>query len=413
MADHVLLVEHIAKKFVLGGASGRSGSLREALSEGAKKLTRKAPAADHGPQEFWALKDISFAVKQGEVVGIVGRNGAGKSTLLKIISRIIEPTKGAIRLRGRVASLLEVGTGFHPELTGAENIFLNGSILGMAKSEIESRFDEIVEFAEIDKFIYTPVKRYSSGMYVRLAFAVAAHLQPDIMIVDEVLAVGDVQFQRKCLDKIAAVAREGRTILFVSHNMGIVQVLCSRVVFLRDGVVYADDVPSVAVGAYLQSIEQQTGTQLALRTDRRGRGRARLQAVQIETIEERSVTLATGKAVRFTFRVDRTLPNLNCIFTIYDQNGQSVANFNSSIASALDQHVPSEEGAVFGCEIDALPLVPGRYRLNVAVYGDGELQDHLEGAALFEVEQGILMGRPIDAASGFGSIHIPHRWLLP
>ena len=191
-------------------------------------------------EEFWALKDVSFEVKRGEVLGIIGRNGAGKSTLLKILSRITEPTEGRVTLRGRVASLLEVGTGFHPELTGRENIYLNGAILGMTRAEIRRKFDEIVAFAEVEKFLDTPVKRYSSGMYVRLAFAVAAHLEPEILVVDEVLAVGDAEFQKKCLGKMNSVATvEGRTVLFVSHNMAVVQHLCERVILLKNGVLLA------------------------------------------------------------------------------------------------------------------------------------------------------------------------------
>ena len=205
-------------------------------------------------EEFWALKDVSFEVKQGEVLGIIGRNGAGKSTLLKILSRITEPTEGRVVIRGRVASLLEVGTGFHPELTGRENIFLNGAILGMTQREIRRKFDEIVAFAEVEKFLDTPVKRYSSGMYVRLAFAVAAHLEPEILVVDEVLAVGDAEFQKKCLGKMDEVSRrQGRTVLFVSHNMDAVLRLCSRAILLESGTVRATDDVKIVVPAYLDS----------------------------------------------------------------------------------------------------------------------------------------------------------------
>ena len=206
-------------------------------------------------EEFWALKDVSFEVKRGDVVGIIGRNGAGKSTLLKILSRITEPTSGRITIEGRVASLLEVGTGFHPELTGRENIFLNGAILGMSRLEIRSKFDEIVAFAEIEKFLDTPVKRYSSGMYVRLAFAVAAHLEPEILIVDEVLAVGDAQFQKKCLGKMGEVAKGGRTVLFVSHNMTAVQTLCRRALMLAAGGLVADDAVAPVVMRYLSEAQ--------------------------------------------------------------------------------------------------------------------------------------------------------------
>jgi homopolymeric O-antigen transport system ATP-binding protein len=237
----VISVENLSKKYIIGHKQERHDTLRDALANGMKRFARKlshpfsASQDDPAHEEFWALRDVSFDIRQGERVGIIGRNGAGKSTLLKILSRITEPTSGKASIRGRVASLLEVGTGFHPQLTGRENIFLNGAILGMSKAEISKKFDEIVAFAEIEKFLDTPVKRYSSGMYVRLAFAVAAHLEPEILIVDEVLAVGDAQFQQKCLGKMEEVGKEGRTVLFVSHNMAVINRLCPRCVYLERG----------------------------------------------------------------------------------------------------------------------------------------------------------------------------------
>jgi len=223
--------------------------LRSVLNGSAKERS----VTGNGDNTFWALKDVSFEVKHGEVVGIVGRNGAGKSTLLKILSRITKPTEGRVRINGRVSSLLEVGTGFHPELTGRENIFLNGAILGMKRAEIQRKFDEIVAFAEIEKFIDTPVKRYSSGMYVRLAFAVAAHLEPEVLVVDEVLAVGDIAFQRKCLNKMQDVGRQGRTVLFVSHNMPAITRLCDRAILLSEGAVAKDGPVTQVVNSYLHS----------------------------------------------------------------------------------------------------------------------------------------------------------------
>ncbi len=241
MSDSIIKVENISKKYIIGHQKKENVStLRDVISNGAKSLSQKLfhphqNTVDEGHEEFWALKDVSFEVKQGDRVGIIGRNGAGKSTLLKILSRITEPTSGKISIKGRVSSLLEVGTGFHPELTGRENIFLNGAILGMDKAEIKRNFDEIVSFAEVEKFLDTPVKHYSSGMYVRLAFAVAAHLEPEILIVDEVLAVGDAQFQKKCLGKMKDVSGEGRTVLFVSHSMPTITSLCSNVILLDKG----------------------------------------------------------------------------------------------------------------------------------------------------------------------------------
>jgi lipopolysaccharide transport system ATP-binding protein len=234
MPDIAIRVDHLSKMYLIGHARQRQDTLRDLLVDTLKRPFKRDGKQDN-PDQLWALKDVSFEVKHGEVLGIIGRNGAGKSTLLKILSRITEPTQGRAVLNGRVGSLLEVGTGFHPELTGRENIYLNGSLLGMRRVEIDKKFDEIVAFAEIEKFLETPVKRYSSGMYVRLAFAVAAHLEPEILLVDEVLAVGDIEFQKKCLGKMGEVAKFGRTVLFVSHNMNAVQRLCSKTLMLDHG----------------------------------------------------------------------------------------------------------------------------------------------------------------------------------
>ena len=268
MSDIVIEVDNLSKHYrlgVIGGKRlvddvsrqwarlrGRPDPLSKiGANQNVKTNGRHSPDAD----ELWALTDVSFDVHQGEVLGIIGRNGAGKSTLLKVLSRVTAPTQGEVRVKGRIASLLEVGTGFHPELTGRENVFLNGAILGMTKSEIRSKFDEIVEFAEVSKFIDTPVKRYSSGMYVRLAFAVAAHLEPEILIVDEVLAVGDAEFQKKCLGKMGDVASQGRTVLFVSHNMVAVQTLCQRAIMLREGRLTGQGNPAEMIAQYLQGFK--------------------------------------------------------------------------------------------------------------------------------------------------------------
>jgi lipopolysaccharide transport system ATP-binding protein len=249
MSD-VVIGKGVSKTYRLGGQQTAYNLLRERLAEAVRNRLRGIPPPAE-PEEFWALKDVSFSVGEREVVGLIGKNGAGKSTLLKILSRITEPTSGEIHLHGKVASLLEVGIGFHPELSGRENIFLNGAILGMSRSEIRRKFDEIVAFAEIEKFLDTPVKRYSSGMYVRLAFAVAAHLSPDILIVDEVLAVGDAAFQQKCLGKMRSIREEGRSVIVVSHNMGTVSALCQRVIWLHDGQVRAIGPAAQVVRQYL------------------------------------------------------------------------------------------------------------------------------------------------------------------
>lgn len=261
MNNTVIRAENVGKSYVIGHNTATKqdcSSLRDTLANGARELVQKTRAMFTGRsivpgteiEEFWALKDINFEIHQGERVGIIGRNGAGKSTLLKILSRIVEPTTGQIQIRGRVSSLLEVGTGFHPELTGRENIFLNGAILGMTKREITRKFDEIIDFAEVEKFLDTPVKHYSSGMYVRLAFAVAAHLEPEILIIDEVLAVGDAQFQRKCLGKMESVGSEGRTVLFVSHSMPTITSLCHRAILLDHGCIVNDGAVSDVITTY-------------------------------------------------------------------------------------------------------------------------------------------------------------------
>jgi lipopolysaccharide transport system ATP-binding protein len=260
----IIKVDNLSKKYILSHVKQQSyTALRDVIAEKFKNAGKKlvspfvsSPSLDLSHEEFWALKNISFEINQGDRVGIIGRNGAGKSTLLKILSRITEPTEGRISIRGRVASLLEVGTGFHPELTGRENVYLNGAILGMTKAEIKRKFDEIVAFAEVEKFLDTPVKRYSSGMHVRLAFAVAAHLEPEILVVDEVLAVGDAQFQKKCLGKMEEIGKGGRTVLFVSHNMQAIRQLCERAMLLRSGTLILDDTPLKATERYFQEMSK-------------------------------------------------------------------------------------------------------------------------------------------------------------
>ncbi|MFQ3679215.1 MAG: polysaccharide ABC transporter ATP-binding protein [Pseudanabaenaceae cyanobacterium] len=261
MGDTVIRVENLGKKYIIGHQGKGYGSFREMLTGRWQKLWSAKPSlAEAYCEEFWALQDVNFEVKRGDRLGIIGRNGAGKSTLLKILSRITEPTTGRIAIRGRVASLLEVGTGFHPELTGRENIFLNGVILGMKRTEIQRKFEEIVAFAEVEKFLDTPVKHYSSGMYVRLAFAVAAHLDPEILVVDEVLAVGDAAFQKKCLGKMEDVAeKEGRTVLFVSHTMSAIANLCQRVIWLARGSLVQDGYPEEVISQYLLSDTEKSG----------------------------------------------------------------------------------------------------------------------------------------------------------
>lgn len=416
MISPAITISNLSKRYQIGIL--RHDTLRDQLAHSFSKVIRRdnssrTTAALAPEDKLWALRDVNLTIQNGEIVGIIGRNGAGKSTLLKIISRITEPTSGRIELFGRIGSLLEVGTGFHPELTGRENIFMNGAILGMQRKEIIARFDEIIDFAEIEKFIDTPVKRYSSGMYVRLAFAVAAHLEPEILVVDEVLAVGDTAFQRKCLGKMGDIASHGRTILFVSHNMSAIQTLCTRGVYLEDGRVAMDGAIDQAVGYYLSTLEQAATKSIADRQDRSGEGRVRLVDLDISSPGELHLqTLATGRPARFAFTVSEIHPGLICTFTIFDQKGLPVSMFRSSMSSPQDTNDSGLDNTLV-VDIDELLLLPGQYRINVGLRLNNVLQDRLEGAAIFQVEQGQLSGRPVSPTNQFGSVVMPHRWRLP
>src|SRR3954469_10247921 len=320
MSTTAIETHGLGKRYTLGLSRRGYGTLREALVEAARRPLRRNRNGQKGDQ-LWALKDLSMTIGNGEVVGLMGHNGAGKSTLLKILSRITEPSAGYADVTGRVGSLLEVGTGFHPELTGRENIFLNGAILGMRKGEIRTRFDEIVEFAEIERFLDTPVKRYSSGMSVRLAFAVAAHLEPEIMLVDEVLAVGDAAFQRKSLGKMNEVAKEGRTVVFVSHNLAILQALCDRGILLERGQVVTDAPVSEAIDSYLRTLEQAAGEDLLERTDRDSRGydESLIRRVEIHDAEGgHADAVVAGRTATVSIEVTEVLPMTECRLTIFN-----------------------------------------------------------------------------------------------
>ena len=419
MSDIAIHVEGLSKLFHIGGLQKGHYRLTDQLADMFVSPFRRAGnlIRGHGAgaaeldETIWALKDISYDIYSGEVVGIIGRNGAGKSTLLKILSGISDPTEGFADIYGRVGSLLEVGTGFHPELTGRENIYLNGAILGMKRAEIERKLDEIVAFAEVDKFLDTPVKHYSSGMFVRLAFSVAAHLEPEILIVDEVLAVGDMAFQRKCLGKMDDVAQAGRTVLFVSHNMGLLQQLCERGIFLQNGTVHTDGSITEAVDAYLQTLEQAKSQDLSKRTDRKGVGKARLVDTEVTANGNGQSILKTGHPARFIFCVNALVPGIACNFFIYDSIGQPVTSFYSRVRGPEDAYDP-KSGLKFVCELDELLLMPGRYRIDVAIVGDNRLQDFIEAATVFEVGDGQVGGRPAQHDGKF-SVIMEHRWTLP
>ncbi|MFM6283602.1 MAG: ABC transporter ATP-binding protein [Dolichospermum sp.] len=338
-------------------------------------------------EEFWALKDVSFEIKQGDRVGIIGRNGAGKSTLLKILSRITEPTKGSIKIKGRVASLLEVGTGFHPELTGRENIFLNGAILGMGKEEIKRKFDEIVAFAEVEKFLDTPVKRYSSGMYVRLAFAVAAHLEPEILIVDEVLAVGDAQFQKKCLGKMEDVStREGRTVLFVSHNMAAVQQLTNTGIVLQKGKILTIADTSTAVEKYLSSsIENSTHIYDVESLPRRFPNlslKVEFLIFELEDCPTKMFSAEQDIFLKITVRCNQNVDKIRFSMTLFRIDGIPVGSFFTEDRQSLKQ----DEIATYRLVLRELRLAPGLYYCDLAT-GKG---NHLEGYTNFDIVLDVL-----------------------
>ena len=365
----------------------------------------KRPQDAEASDILWALKDVSFDVHQGDVVGVIGRNGAGKSTLLKVLSRITEPTSGRGIIRGRVSSLLEVGTGFHPELTGRDNIYMNGTILGMTKKEIDRKFDEIVDFSGVEKFLDTPTKRYSSGMQVRLAFAVAAHLEPEILIVDEVLAVGDASFQAKCMGKMQEVANGGRTVMFVSHNLASVRALCKRGIVMQSGTVQCDASIDEAIACYVGSLQERSGIGVADRTDRGGNGQARL--LSADAVGEQS-TIATGAPIEFRFTFQSGVPEVQCVFTIYDDRGDALLMFTSQRAISTDQ-IHDPDGKQLVCTIDELSLLPGDYRLNVALKSGDQTLDHLEGAVCFTVESGYMRGRSV-GRNAYARIATPYQW---
>jgi lipopolysaccharide transport system ATP-binding protein len=384
MSQPIIAVRNVSKAYRLG-AIGATSLRDEAARLWGLARGRGSNGSHNASKEFWALRDVSFDVQPGEVVGIIGRNGAGKSTLLKILSRITQQTSGEITLRGRVASLLEVGTGFHPDLTGRENIFLNGAILGMSKAEIHRKFDEIVAFAEVDQFIDTPVKRYSSGMHVRLAFAIAAHLEPEILIIDEVLAVGDAAFQQKCLGKMDQVAaRDGRTVLFVSHNMGAVQSLCGRAVWLDAGEVKQDGPTAQVIGGYLQTMMTLEGMPVGDRTDRSGDGPARLTDVLVESIDLGPVIRPTSRLkITLRYKSSERLRRSRFLIGIYDYTNTGIYALNSEGVTSVEPGL-AEEGTVTAVT-DPINLTPGRCYLNVALLTDDVTVDYLQHAANFTV----------------------------
>ncbi|MGO9815433.1 MAG: ABC transporter ATP-binding protein [Isosphaeraceae bacterium] len=405
--DLAVSVRGLSKSYVIAHNSNRPTNFREVIVD---RIRHPLGNGRQDQETFWALKDVDFEIARGAVIGIIGRNGAGKSTLLKILSRITWPTTGEIDIYGRVSSLLEVGTGFHGELTGRENIFLNGTILGMSRGEIKRKFDEIVEFSGVEQFLDTPVKRYSSGMYVRLAFAVAAHLEPEILIVDEVLAVGDVEFQQKCLGRMGEVARAGRTILLVSHNMGSISALCSTGILMRNGRVASYGPVNEVIQDYLDVDApdqasmadhpgRSAGMEPLIRELRVGGGRS-----------EATGAVLCGDPCEIVLRMAYPPPpEARFHISICDMFGTTLVHVNTHlILPHRDQGLPEEE---VRCRIEQVNLVPGRYSLNVA-YSEGEaLRDHIVQARHLDVVESNFLGTGKLPNSSLAKVVLRHQWL--
>ncbi len=398
----------VGKQYRLGQLQAGYSLLTETIGE---RLRGRRPEKR---EEFWALRDIDFEVARGESFGIIGHNGAGKSTLLKILARVTPPTTGEIRLRGRVGALLEVGTGFHSELTGRENIFLNGAILGMRRGEIASKFDEIVAFAEVERFIDTPVKRYSSGMYLRLAFAVAAHLEPEVLIIDEVLSVGDLAFQEKCLGRMEQVAGEGRTVLFVSHNLTAVQKLCERSMLLSRGRKVIEGPTHAVVQEYVAGVRSDAATPLVDRADREGTGRFRFQSIAFEGPDGPTDMPVTGEDVdivlRYTSPDGRPVRNAGFAIGIYTVFGVLILQCQSDLTGVVLRELPAE-GTV-RCRIPRLPLPAGRYTINVFGTAAGDIADWVQRATELTVAEGDYFGTGQRIPESHQSVLVDQDWLV-
>ena len=388
----------------------RYATLRDSLANLASVYRRNRTVTD---ERFWALRNVALEIKQGERIGVIGRNGAGKSTLLKLLSRITHPTEGRFSLRGRVASLLEVGTGFHPELSGRENIYLNGAILGMHRKEIDRKFDEIVDFSGVEKFLDTPVKRYSSGMSVRLAFAVAAHLEPEILVVDEVLAVGDLQFQKKCLGKMQDVSRQGRTVLFVSHNMSALENLCTEGVLLDQGMVAYRGEMTETINRYIDSTHEGNHCALDSRTDREGIGNIRLSEIVVSSDRKQGVDgFSAGTPLHFSLLLSSTISaEVRVIIGVYDFMNAGIVRFDSDLTG--DELLVKEGETTVHCVTEAAPIMPGSYFINVAVIRQGEMEDYVARAAYLNFYPSDYFGSGrffSESDSKLAKFMVRHKW---
>ena len=411
-SDIAVSARGVGKQYRLGQLTGGYQLLTETI---AQRLAVMRGAAERDPEEeFWAVRDIDFDVERGEAFGIIGHNGAGKSTLLKILSRVTPPTTGEIALHGRVGALLEVGTGFHPELTGRENVFLNGAILGMTRVEILGKFDEIVEFAGVERFLDTPVKRYSSGMQLRLAFSVAAHLEPEILVVDEVLSVGDLAFQEKCLGRIETVAGEGRTILFVSHNLSAVQNLCSRSMLLSDGRTVAHGPTSDVIDTYIRGVRSDTGIQLDERTDRQGSGELRFSEVSFESGGRAIDSPSTGQDFDIVLRYEtvdgKPVRNVNLATSISTPIGQVMLWLSSATTGTLFPELPPS--GTIRCRIPRCPLPAGEYVLTLWADRNGQPLDWVQRACELTIMQGDYFGSGQAQPPSHRSVLVDHEWFL-
>ncbi len=423
----VIRAEGLGKLYKIGHSRQAPDTLRDALTLGARRIGSAVskslshrrlsrPVADGRARDesVWALRGLDLEVHQGEVMGVIGANGAGKSTLLRILARITQPTEGKAVILGRLGSLLEVGTGFHPELSGRENIYLNGAILGMRRKEIAERFDEIVEFAGIGKFLDTPVKRYSSGMYVRLAFAVAAHLDPDILLVDEVLAVGDMAFQEKCLGKMHGLARSGRTILFVSHNMAAIQALCTRAILLSEGRLCTAGDPREVVSAYVAAVQAHGPRRTTPRSEGDEGIIGRLTDVHLESADGQRISTALSGApvvVAVAYTANRSGLRLDVGIGLYTALGEKLLHFSTRY-SAIPPSCWPPHGTV-RCHIPRLPLPQGSYRINVTLRDKGQLLDRLDGAATLYVQAGDYYNTGRIPPPTETKVLVDHTWELP
>lgn len=420
----VIKVENLSKMYRLGVVG--TGTLTHDLNrwwhqvrgkeDPYLKVGEENDRTKKGGDYSWALRDINFEVKQGEVLGIIGKNGAGKSTLLKILSRVTQPTTGSVKVKGRIASLLEVGTGFHPELTGRENIFLNGAILGMTKAETRSKFDEIVDFSGVERYIDTPVKRYSSGMYVRLAFSVAAHLEPEILIVDEVLAVGDAEFQQKCLGKMQDVAGQGRTVIFVSHNMAAVSNLCSKGILLKNGSLKCSGAVDFVLDKYLEETRgKEKKAFLSERIDRKGNGWVRFYDVEMRDGNNKKPLniLQSGRDVSFLFKFKREnsiiISNFRLDIGLNDNRGERISWFSTDLFHLNEKDLRSSESVEVN--VKKLPLMPGEYSFTLYCMVNGVVADWVSEAYSFTVEEGDFYNSGKLNISRNGSFLIDHNFI--